>query len=58
MFFIIFESKIYTVINIVAKNLGTIIYIILRKIFTAKASLILRNFSILIAKAFVWTLYH
>ena len=50
------ESKIYTIIDNVAKSLGTVIYIILRTIFEAKASSIMRNSSVLTATTFVCTI--
>ena len=53
MCFVISESKIYTVVNIAAKSLRTIVYIILKKISKVEASSIIRNFSILITAAFV-----
>ena len=52
-----FESKIYTVVDMVAKSLGTVVYIVPIKTFEAGTFSITRNFSNLAVVTFAYTIF-
>lgn len=54
MCFVIPKSKINIIVNITAKNLKTIVYIIPRKIFKTRAFSVMKNFFVLALIIFIY----